>query len=252
MYEEKIDALLLKLKELPALSKPSYERLLRDFAVTYTYNSNAIEGSTLTERETYLVLNDGVGVDGKPMRFQLDAVGHKKAFGFVCEKAEQRAELDADFIKRIHAHVLCAEPEAAGKYRDVPVHIGGTDAQLATPASIPAAMENLLAAYYGDMQNLHITQRVARFHLRFENIHPFIDGNGRTGRLLLNFELMKDGFPPIDIKFADRARYYDCFRSYEKEDEMPMVYLVQEYLLKTLDERVKQMEIAAQINQTQR
>lgn len=252
MYENKIDALLLMLKKLPALSKPSYDRLMKDFAVSYTYNSNAIEGSTLTEQETYIILNDGVGVPDKPIKHQMDAAGHKKAFDYICEQAAQKAELTVELVKRIHQCVLAAEPEAAGKYRDVPVHIGGTDAILASPESIPIAMEHLIFGYNGEMQKQHITYRAALFHLRFENIHPFIDGNGRTGRLILNFELMKYGLPPIDIKFVDRMRYYDCFRSYEKDDEMAMVYLVQEYTLKALQERVKQMEIAAHINQQER
>lgn len=249
MYENEIDALLQKLKNLPELSKSSYDRLMKDFTVSYTYNSNAIEGSTLTEQETYIVLNDGVSVSGKPLKHQMDAIGHKKAFDYICEQAVQKAELTARLIMQIHQCVLAAEPEAAGKYRDVPVYIGGTDAILTSPESIPAAMEHLISDYQGDMQKLHITQRVALFHLRFENIHPFIDGNGRAGRLILNLELMKKGLPPIDIKFTDRMRYYDCFRAYERDDEMAMVYLVQEYTIKALQERVKQMEIAARINQ---
>ena len=247
MYEKQIDELQRKLTALPPLSKSSLERLMKDFLVSYTYNSNAIEGSTLTERETYLVLNDGLGISGKELRYQMDAVGHKNAYEFISEKASESAELNEGFIKEIHSRVLMAAPDAAGQYRDVPVHISGSDTVLTAPENVPQELRRLLEDYRSQMQSWHISRRIAVFHLRFENIHPFIDGNGRTGRLLLNFELLRNGFPPVDFKYNDRARYYDCFRAYEKGDELSMVYLVHDYMRQALQQRISQMEISANI-----
>ena len=251
MYEKQIDELLKKLSALPPLSKSSHERLMQEFMVSYTYNSNAIEGSTLTERETYMVLNDGLGISGKELRYQMDAVGHKSAYELICERAANGDELNEGFIKEIHSRVLMAAPDAAGQYRDVPVHISGSDAVLTAPENVPQELRRLLENFRDEMQSWHISRRIAVFHLRFENIHPFIDGNGRTGRLLLNFELLKNGFPPVDFKYNDRARYYDCFRAYEKGDELSMVYLVQDYMRQALQQRISQLEIAARLRHQQ-
>ena len=201
----------------------------------------------MTERETYMVLNDGLGISGKELKYQMDAVGHKNAYELISEKASEGGVLKEGFIKEIHSRVLMSAPDAAGQYRDVPVHISGSDAILTDPENVPQELRRLLEDFRDQMQSWHISRRIAVFHLRFENIHPFIDGNGRTGRLLLNFELLKNGFPPVDFKYNDRARYYDCFRAYEKGDEISMICLVQDYMLQALQQRISQVEIAVRI-----
>ena len=110
-------------------------------------------------------------------------------------------------------------------------------------------MEQLIADYHGEMQKLHPIQRAAIFHLRFEAIHPFIDGNGRTGRLLMNLELMKDGFPPIDIKFQDRQRYIDCFKTWQNGDydSTKMEVLAAGYMKSSLEEYIHILDIANRI-----
>ena len=136
--------------------------------------------------------------------------------------------------------------EDAGANRRLPVSIRGTGAELPQPWAVPIEMEKLLAEYHGEMQKLHPIERVAEFHLRFESIHPFIDGNGRTGRLLMNLELMKEGYPPIDIKYRDRSRYMGCFKAWQDagKDALPMTLLAGEYVDARLDEYLHTLSIA--------
>lgn len=215
------------------LTEGELERLNEEFVVEYTYNSNAIEGNTLTLRETDLVLR-GLTVDSKPLKDHLEAVGHKDAFDFVCELVKENAPLSEHNIKQIHYLVLADKKQDRGVYRRVPVHIMGAHHEPAQPYLIEPKMEQLLQAYKDDTE--HIITKLARFHIEFEGIHPFIDGNGRTGRLLVNLELMKAGYPPIDIKFKDRMKYYDAFDAYHvKHNLSVMERLFARYVNERLD-----------------
>lgn len=193
------------------LTEGELERLNEEFAVEYTYNSNAIEGNTLTLRETDLVLR-GLTVDRKPLKDHLEAVGHKEAFDYVLELVRENAPLSERVIKQLHYLVLADKKDDRGVYRRVPVRILGAHHEPVQPYLIEPKMERLLLDYA--TEDGHIITKLARFHIEFEGIHPFIDGNGRTGRLLVNLELMKAGYPPIDIKFTDRLAYYAAFDDY--------------------------------------
>ena len=187
------------------------ERLKEEFVVEYTYNSNAIEGNTLTLRETDLVLR-GLTINQKPLKDHMEAVGHKEAFDFVSELVKENVPISESIIKQIHSLVLADKREDRGIYRRVPVRILGAQHEPVQPYLIEPKMEQLLHDFAESKE--HIVTKLARFHIEFEGIHPFIDGNGRTGRLLVNLELMKEGYPPIDIKFADRVSYYNAFDEY--------------------------------------
>ena len=193
------------------------ERLTEEFVVEYTYNSNAIEGNTLTLRETDMVLR-GLTIDQKPLKDHMEAVGHKEAFDFVRELVKDRVPLSVNVIKQIHYLVLADKRDDRGVYRRVPVRIMGAKHEPVQPYLIQPKMEQLLEAYRNSSE--HIIPRLARFHIEFEGIHPFIDGNGRAGRLLVNLELMKAGYPPIDIKFADRIAYYNAFDEYHVKHKL--------------------------------
>ena len=206
------------------LTQGELERLREEFVIEYTYNSNAIEGNTLTLQETSLVLK-GLTVGAKPLKDHLEAVGHRQAFDFICEQVSNPAPLTESLIRQIHYLVLSDKPEDRGAYRRIPVRIVGALHDPVQPYLIQPKMEQLLLEYLSSGENL--VSRLARFHIEFEGIHPFIDGNGRTGRLLVNLELMKAGFPPIDIKFTDRAKYYAAFDSWhsgKKRDAMAMLF----------------------------
>jgi len=145
--------------------------------------------------------------------------------------------------------VLMDRREDAGVYRRVPVYIQGVPVELPQPWQVPIEIERLIADYHGEMQKFHSVQRAAIFHLKFETVHPFIDGNGRTGRLLMNLELMKEGFPPIDIKFTDRQRYIDCFKTWQNGDfdSARMETLMAEYTKTRLEEYVHILTVANDI-----
>ena len=206
-----IDRKKMELDFRRPLTAGELERLTEEFIVEYTYNSNAIEGNTLTLRETDMVLR-GLTIDRKPLKDHMEAVGHKEAFDFVRELVKDQVPLSENIIKQIHYLVLADKREDRGVYRRVPVRIMGAKHEPAQPYLIQPMMEQLLQAYRKSEE--HIIRKLARFHIEFEGIHPFIDGNGRTGRLLVNLELMKAGYTPIDIKFTDRITYYNAFDEY--------------------------------------
>lgn len=226
-----------KKKELDCkrpLTDGEAERLMEDFSIEYAYNSNAIEGNTLTLRETDMVLR-GLTIGQKPLKDHLEAIGHKEAFDYVCDLVKKQAPLSEISIKQIHYLVLADKREDRGVYRRVPVWIVGAKHKPTQPYLIQPEMENLLTAYQNNTR--HIVTRLAWFHLEFEGIHPFIDGNGRTGRLLVNLELMKAGYPPIDIKFTDRLAYYNAFDNYsETNDPEAMENLFAKYIDARLDQ----------------
>ncbi len=232
-----MDKKLAQIKNARPFTPGELARLCEDFLVNYTYNSNAIEGNTLTLHETMLIIKEGLTIAEKPLREHLEVVGHKDAYNYVESLVRENTPLTERVIKDIHSLVLIDRQLDKGVYRSLPVYISGVVHTPPEPYLVPVEMEKLIAQYAEMQHDMHPVARAALFHLRFEGIHPFIDGNGRTGRLIMNLELMKDGFPPINIKYADRRRYYDCFHSYHARagDPEDMELLIAEYAEAALD-----------------
>jgi len=227
-----LDQKLLLINKSDNLTDSEKNRLKEVFVVQYTYDSNAIEGSTVTLQETALIL-EGVTIDQKPLKEHLDAIGHKEAYDYIEQLVRENVDLDPFIIKQIHGLVLARRPEDRGKYRSVDVHITGTDFQTSDPLHIEEDINALLREYKQQKQ-VHLIEKVAAFHRKFERIHPFIDGNGRTGRLLINMELMKAGYPSINIKYRDRAKYFKAFSSLEA-----MTQLIIECLEESINKRLE-------------
>ena len=240
---ERIEELKAELDTRRPLTQGELERLNEEFMIDFTYNSNAIEGNTLTLQETAMVL-EGITIDQKPLKDHLEAVGHKDAFLYVQDIVSKKIPLTEFVIKNIHSLVLMNKPEDKGVYRRVPVRIMGAFTEPVQPYMIEPKITELLAENEKRKATMNIIERVARFHLEFESIHPFIDGNGRTGRLLMNFELMQNGYPPINVKFSDRKRYYDAFDSYSRnQDAMPMTNLITEYVTERLEQYLRVIDV---------
>jgi len=236
----RVDALKAELSKRRPLTQGELKRLQEEFLVEFTYNSNAIEGNTLTLRETALVL-EGVTIDKKPLKEHLEAIGHRDAFLYVQQLVADKAAMSERVIKEIHSLVLMDRPHDKGVYRKIPVMIMGAYHEPPQPYLVPVQMEQLIAEQKDNKR--HPLENAALFHLDFEGIHPFIDGNGRTGRLILNLMLMQSSYPSIDVKFADRKRYYDCFDSYYKDKTAtPMVAMVAEYLEERLRQYLKNLD----------
>ena len=236
IIEEKLE----ELNKRRPLTEGELERLNEEFLTEYTYNSNAIEGNTLTLRETDMVLR-GLTIDQKSLKEHLEVIGHKEAFDFVTEIVKEKCEINERVIKQIHYLVLADKKDDRGVYRRVPVRIMGAAHETVQPYLIVTKMEELLRNYLASEE--HIVTKLARFHIEFEGIHPFIDGNGRTGRLLVNLELMKAGYPPIDIKFTDRIAYYNAFDEYHvKHNLKAMESLFAKYINERLDIYLKMLQ----------
>lgn len=231
-----------RLSEMRPLTQGEVERLAEEFMIDFTYNSNAIEGNTLTLKETALAL-EGMTIDQKPLKDHLEAVGHRDAFLYVQDVAKQELPLSETVIKNIHALVLMNRPDDKGVYRRIPVRIMGAYTEPVQPYMIEPRMTELLSANEERKCTMTDIERIALFHLEFEGIHPFIDGNGRTGRLILNLDLIRNGYPPINVKFTDRKRYYDAFDAFYKDnDATPMTELIAEYIDLRFDDYFKVLE----------
>lgn len=240
---ERIEELKAELDTRRPLTQGELERLNEEFMIEFTYNSNAIEGNTLTLQETAMVL-EGITIDQKPLKDHLEAVGHKDAFLYVQDMVSNKMPLTEFVIKNIHSLVLMNKPEDKGVYRRVPVRIMGAFTEPVQPYMIEPKITELLAENEKRKDTMNIIERVARFHLEFESIHPFIDGNGRTGRLLMNFELMQNGYPPINVKFTDRKRYYEAFDCFSiNQDANPMTNLITEYVTERLEQYLRVIDM---------
>ena len=247
----KVEELRTNLNNYRPLTSEEVRRLKDEFLIDFTYNSNAIEGNTLTLQETALILKEGITIDKKPLKEHLEAVGHKDAFYYIEDLVKEKIKISEKVIKDIHSLVLMDKPQEKGRYRRIPVAILGAVHEPPQPYLVPKQMEDLMYEYKEDMKDKHIIEKVSLFHLEFEAIHPFIDGNGRTGRLLLNLELMKEGYPPINIKFKDRRKYYDCFTDYHLKDNDPSMFvnMVTKYVEEELERYIKVLEVVNGLNQ---
>ena len=225
-----------RLNAMRPLTQGELNRLRQEFMIEFTYNSNAIEGNTLTLQETAMVL-EGMTVDQKPLKDHLEAVGHRDAFMYVQDIAANEIDLTESVIKNIHSLVLMNRPDDKGGYRKIPVTILGAYTEPVQPYMIEPKMSELLAENEKRKKKMHTIERIARFHLEFEGIHPFIDGNGRCGRLLLNLDLIQNGYPAINVKFTDRKKYYEAFDEFYKNNTVrPMMELVAEYVIERMEQ----------------
>lgn len=185
---------------------------LEDLITRSTYHSNAIEGSTLTYAETYAILynDNSFKIQGKEPREIYEAINHKKALELIFSNLKNKEELNDKFIKQIN-EVINRDIKDIEGYRKVQVFIQGSEHIPPEPEKVPNLMMYYIYNYNND--KMEIFDKIAKYHIEFEKIHPFEDGNGRTGRLFLNYELLKNNLPPIVISKEDRVKYFEILKN---------------------------------------
>jgi len=225
-----------RLDGLRPLPKAILGKLRERFELEWTYNSNAIEGNTLTLRETMLVLKEGLTIGGKTVQEHLEVTNHKAAIDFVYNLLENRQISEKDALE-LHALILDKiDPHNAGFYRRERVRISGSDYSPPSPEKVPALMVQMAKSFANEPKGLLETiEFSAKIHFDLVHIHPFIDGNGRTARLLMNLFLMRKGFPPAVILKTDRPRYYDALEAAHKSNFAPFLELVARSVERSLD-----------------
>ncbi|MBC8452651.1 MAG: Fic family protein [Spirochaetes bacterium] len=211
-------------------AKSLHEKLI----VEWTYNSNAIEGNTLTLSETKVVL-EGITIGGKSVVEHLETINHKEAILFIEKLLHDEEPLTEWSLKSIHALILKEiDNKNAGKYRNENVVISGAKHIPPNQYDIQYLMQKLMKEYQTEWKTYHPVVKTTLLHGEFVKIHPFIDGNGRTARLLLNFELMKHGFVPIIIKNERRAEYYDVIDlAHTTLNYGPFIELISDFVLES-------------------
>lgn len=221
-----IDALKL---ELDVLRKGLDNATIRDaLKMEFLYESNRIEGNTLTLRETQLVIQEGLTISGKSMREHLEAINHQEAILFIEDIVNRRTEFSETVLKQIHALVLHSiDRDNAGQYRRVPVLISGSKHVPPQPYMLQSLMEAYFLFYETFKDQLHSVVMAAEMHERLVSIHPFIDGNGRTARLVMNLILLQKGYPLAIIAgdYESRVAYYTALEA-ASTDKSAFLHLI--------------------------
>lgn len=215
---QKIDELQKKIDELRPLSRESVLSLKQYYKIGLTWSSNAIEGNTLTESETKVVIEDGLTIGGKSLVEHLEAQGHAKAFDHMYELVTKREITEEDILQLHRLFYVQIDEMGAGRYRKEQVYISGSKYPLPKPQEVPGQMKELIAKIAKNRKELHPVLAAARAHLDFVFIHPFIDGNGRVGRLLLNLVLLQEGCNIALISPVNRAKYIASIEAARKDE----------------------------------
>ena len=245
-----IDTLKKELDLLRPLNNDTLLNLKRLFDVEFTFNSTAIEGNTFSYQETKILLLDGITIGGKSVREHLEIINHKEAIDYIEELSKKKiAELRRTDIFNIHSIILQKiDSKNAGKYRNVPVYVllkNGEKHMFCDPLFISDEMDKYFNWLFSK-KNEHPLITAAEAHTRFVSIHPFIDGNGRSGRLIMNLILLQNGYVPVIIKNDKKLEYLDALELWQKENKKDKFYnIVVDYekesleiYLKTIKEKI--------------
>ena len=223
---EKIDALKAKIDAHRPLDKHMMNQVREYFRIGMTYSSNALEGNSLTETETKIVIEDGMTIGGKPVKDHMEALGHSEAYDLLFRLAKGQSITEAN-IKELHRlFYYRIDSKEAGKYRRQKVIITGTDFIPPAPDKIPELMKSFIAGIPERKAQQHPVEFAAIIHKELVTIHPFIDGNGRAARLLMNLALLQAGYPLAIIPPVLRRDYLDTLNKTHKGDNEPFINFI--------------------------
>ena len=214
-----------KIRSHRPLDTYEVKQLKEYYRIGLTWSSNALEGNSLTESETKVVLEDGITIGGKPMKDHFEAIGHSEAFDLLYKLSDSQDITEDDILGLHRLFYYRIESETAGKYRERNVIITGTDFTPPTPSAVPLAMQEFIGNL-PTLRKLHPVEYSAMLHLKLVTIHPFIDGNGRTARLLMNLALLQVGYPITVIPPIIRGDYISALRDSNKGDYKPFVNFI--------------------------
>ena len=242
-----IDELKARLASARPLPKEALSKIEETIAIEYTYESNRIEGNTLTLQETALVIEEGLTIGGKSLREHLEAINHNEAIAFIKDIAQGEEPITERTILQIHALILRGiDRQNAGRYRTVPVLISGSRHVPPQPYLLEKLMEDFLLRFR-EMESVgvHPVDIAAYLHDELVRIHPFIDGNGRTSRLLMNLYLLRHGYVMVLLKgdAESKLAYYKALEiSHVDKDETSFRQLVEQAELDALQRYIDIIE----------
>ena len=235
-FFERLEIKLEQLKKHRPLPSVALNKIREALTIEWTYNSNSIEGNTLSLRETQMVLQEGITIKGKSLREHFEAKNHERAINLLYKLVDSGDGLSIHDILSLHGLVLNSiEEDFAGRLRNGGVRISGVNFVPPNALKVSGLMDDLLVFVNENPLNLNIIELTTIFHHRFVWIHPFFDGNGRTVRLAMNLLLMKQGFPPAIILTNDRLKYYNALNDANKGRYGKMMLLMAQAIERTLN-----------------
>jgi len=194
-----IDALKKEIDSYRPFSKQLFDKLQQFYRIGFTYSSNALEGNSLTESETKVIIEDGLTIGGKTIREHSEVLGHNEAYTYLNTLTKNKTITESNILELHRLFYYRIDAKKAGKYRKQQVYISGTDYLPPSYKEIPGLMREFILGISDLAKTLHPVTLAAKLHERIATIHPFIDGNGRTARLVMNLSLLQNGYPTIII-----------------------------------------------------
>lgn len=250
--QERLDRKRKTLNTLRPLPESAVKKLREQFELEMTYNSNAIEGNSLTLKETFLVISEGLTIKGKPLKDHLEAKNHTEALAYLFDLVdhEKKQTFSENLIRSLHSLVVMdTDKQWAGRYRNSAVMITGTDHIPPESFDVPKLMSKLVKWVSEEKKNLNPIELAAIFHHKLVHIHPFFDGNGRTARLAMNIFLLQAGYPLVIILKNDRKKYYRVLALADKGKYEPLVRFIAQAVERSLDIYVKVLTPAGKKNE---
>ena len=249
IIKNRLEEKLAKLNKLRPLPKSAMQKLREKFQIEMTYNSNAIEGNSLTLKETFLVINEGITVKGKPLKDHLEDKDHHAALEYLYDliDKDKKHTISEMLIRNLHQIIIQeTDKEWAGKYRNANVIIGGAKHTPPNALHVPPKMKDLISWLNSQKNKTNIIELAALLHHKLVHIHPFFDGNGRTARLTMNLLLMQAGYPLVIILKNDRKKYYEVLDKADSGNYEPLVKFIAQSIERTLDIYLKTLTPATQ------
>lgn len=242
---KRIKEKLKRLNSLRPLPPSAIQKLREQFEIEFTYHSDAIEGNRLTERETFLVIKEGLTIKGKSLKDHLEAIGHKDALDYVYSltKKKKKEVFTEHNLRMIHQLIMKrVDLKGAGKYRNGPVKITGSKYIPPQATDVPSLMKSLINWIKNNPEHLNPIELAALAHFKITHIHPFFDGNGRLARLLMNIILLRAGYPIACILKFDRSRYYRYLALADKGEFKPFVNFIGRVVERSLNLYLQALE----------